>query len=275
MVVIVKNSVTALGALVGAALGVTAVHLLFVRPGPGLPALGLLALAALIFTAVVYIVANAATRSAGVNVGSFARGMLIGSNTGLNAYLGALIAVRLFGTGAGYIVALSVAVVTTLAVFKEVANAEVYQGVLGWLNWLLPMSWLVVGVGFAMFLLNLLGGLVFGLIFRVGFFRIRSFSADGTTGTFFVHGGWISDLNPIDTAFNMGNFSFIDSATTADYTEHEAGHTLNLAVFGSLFHFIGAIDENVTGGGRDAFSERLAESNDPATGQANIIPMWI
>ena len=59
------------------------------------------------------------------------------------------------------------------------------------------------------------------------------------------------------------------------HLEHEAGHTLNLAAFGSIFHFIGPIDENVTGGDANAYSKRLAESNDPATTQPNIIPMWV
>jgi hypothetical protein len=51
--------------------------------------------------------------------------------------------------------------------------------------------------------------------------------------------------------------------------------TLNLAAFGSLFHFLGAIDENVTGGHQNAYAERLAESNNPAPRWPNIIPMWV
>jgi hypothetical protein len=42
--------------------------------------------------------------------------------------------------------------------------------------------------------------------------------------------------------------------------EHEAGHTLNLPAFGSVFHLAG-LDENATPRGANAFSERLAESN--------------
>ena len=223
-------------------------------------------------TLVGYIVANLA---AGSDFGEFMRGGLIGLNTVLNALLGMAIYGGLVGAQAGLIMALILAALNVLTVIGPVANNEVYQGVLGWVNWLLPMSWLVVGLGLLLFILNLLGHLILGLIFKVDFFRIIGGAVDWKTGTFFTHGGFVSNLNPIDTAFNMGNFSYVDKVSHVLHIEHEAGHTLNLGAFGSVFHFIGAIDENVTGGGRNAFSERLAESNDPSTSQSNIIPMWV
>ncbi len=75
----------------------------------------------------------------------------------------------------------------------------------------------------------------------------------------------------------MGSFAFAKRDAPPDmHVEHEAGHTLNLAAFGSFFHFIGAIDENVTGGGARAFSERVAESNNPNTViPGDIVKMWI
>jgi hypothetical protein len=75
----------------------------------------------------------------------------------------------------------------------------------------------------------------------------------------------------------MGNFSFLTrEAKEIDYlTEHEAGHTLNLAALGFVTHLIGALDENVFGGGSDAYTELLAESNVPAAKrQGPIFPMW-
>ena len=223
-------------------------------------------------TLVCYIVANL---TATTDFGEFMRGALIGLNTVLNALLGMAIYGGLIGAQPGLIMALVLAALNALAVFGPVANSEFYQGVLGWVNWLLPMSWLVVGLGLLLFLLNLLGHLILWLIFKVDFFRIIGGAVDWKTGTFFTHGGFVSNLNPIDTAFNMGNFSYVDKVSSVMHIEHEAGHTLNLGAFGSVFHFIGAMDENVTGGGRNAFSERLAESNDPTTSQSNIIPMWV
>ena len=71
----------------------------------------------------------------------------------------------------------------------------------------------------------------------------------------------------------MGNFSFVDYKSSGWHMEHEAGHTLNLAAFGSVFHLIGALDENATTRGANAFSERLAESNSTGVRGSNI-PMW-
>src|SRR6476661_5474911 len=120
----------------------------------------------------------------------------------------------------------------------------------------MPMSWLVLGLGLIFFVLSVLGHLVLALLFKVQFFSIKGVDVDWKTGTFFTLGGWISNLSPIDTAFNMSLFSYVDAASRSWHMEHEAGHTLNLAAFGSIFHFIGAINENVTGGGANAFSER-------------------
>ncbi len=65
-------------------------------------------------------------------------------------------------------------------------------------------------------------------------------------------------------------------------TAHETGHTLNVAAFGSIFHFIGAIDENaIQSTPANAYAERLADSHDPKApakrsgGQDAIIPMWV
>jgi hypothetical protein len=47
---------------------------------------------------------------------------------------------------------------------------------------------------------------------------------------------------------------------------------LNNAAFGSIFHFVGAIDENVPPFARKAgaYAERFAESHDPT----GIVPPW-
>lgn len=60
----------------------------------------------------------------------------------------------------------------------------------------------------------------------------------------------------------MGNFVFLKPGSTAE--GHETGHPLNLAAYGWIFHFVGALDENVTGGDADAFAEHLADSHDPS-----------
>jgi hypothetical protein len=240
----------------------------------GLPLFTLVSLALLILvTAGVYVLAS---RTATTGIGEFLRGFLVGFSTAFNWLFGTILFIVLIQRleWPPVIVAAVLALVNFVAVIGPLANSEAYQAVLAWTNWLRPLAWLVVGLGLLLFVLNLLGHLILGLIVKVPLFRITGFAADWKTGTFFAHGGFVSNLNPLHTGFNMGNFSFIDAASSTMHIEHEAGHSLNLGAFGSVFHFVGAIDENLIKRGRNAFSERLAASNDPADTEPNVIPMW-
>lgn len=201
--------------------------------------------------------------------GEFMRGFLVGLNAALNAFL-ALVLLDLFlPTAAAAAAGGGLGLLGMLSVLPPVSQGEFYQGLLGWLTWLMPMSWLVVALGLLFFLVCLLGHLL--TVGKVSYLRVVDAAVDWKTLTFFLKGGVISNLNPIDTAFNMGNFSFVDMECERWHTEHEAGHTLNLAAFGSVFHLVGAVDENVLQRGADAYAERLAESN---SGAGPSIPMW-
>ena len=215
--------------------------------------------------------AAAASFSATHGFAEFMRGWLVGINAGLNGFLAFALLDAIAGPAPGIAVGASLGLVNLISVFRPISQSEVYQGFIGWLNWAMPMSWLVVVLGFVFYLISFLGhAFTAG---RVQYLRIQALAMDWKTGTFFMRGGLIANLNPIDTAFNMGNFSFVDYQSSGWHMEHEAGHTLNLAAFGSLFHLIGALDENATRRGANAFSERLAESNSSGTGVTNI-PMW-
>lgn len=225
-------------------------------------------------TAVVsYVVAAIAARSlsATTGFGEFMRGWLVGLNAGLNTALVFVLLNAAAGTPAALAVGLGLGTVGLLTVFRPISQSEVYQGLLGYLNWVMPMSWLVVALGLLFYLFSLL--LHAATLGRVQYLRVQDFAADWKTGTLFMRGGLVANLNPIDTAFNMGNFSFVDMNSSGWHMEHEAGHTLNLAAFGSLFHLVGALDENATPRGANAFSERLAESNHSGASGSNI-PMW-
>jgi hypothetical protein len=220
----------------------------------------------------------------GKDLGEFFRGFLVGINAAGNAVLGIAFYGSIFGVAAGVVIGLVLGVVNLLAAFKVLANGEFFQGILGWLNFLFPMSWLVTGLGLLFLVASAIGTLILGWGGQGAapadqpFFKITGTAADLKTGTFFIRGGFVANLNPLArSAFNMGSFAFAKRDAPPDmHVEHEAGHTLNLAAFGSLFHFIGAIDENVTGGGAQAFSERLAESNNPNSANAgDIVKMWI
>jgi hypothetical protein len=219
-----------------------------------------------------YIVAavSAASRITTSSFGEFMRGWLIGLNTGLNGFLAFALFNYLGGIPVAIIIGASIALLNLITVFGPVSNNEVFQGILGWLTWLMPMSWLVVLLGAIFYLICLLGHAVTGG--KVAYLKIQDAAVDWKTGTFFIKGGLISNLNYLDTAFNMGNFSFVDYKSNGWHKDHEAGHTLNLAAFGSVFHLIGALDENVFRGS-NAYAERLAESNSSGSSGSNI-PMW-
>jgi hypothetical protein len=121
--------------------------------------------------------------------------------------------------------------------------------------------WILNGLGHLIFweIPNLWGG-------GISFFRITGFNMDWSTGMLATQGGWVSNLNAIDTAYNMGNFAFVDANSSGWHLNHEAGHNLNLAVFGSVFHFVGFIHEMGTSAGAGAYSEVLADSNDGGSG---------
>ncbi len=207
-------------------------------------------------------------------LGELMRGFLVGLNATLNAVLGREVFRLVLGPETVLFLGLGVCAVPFLSVFTPISRSRRYQGLLARLNWLMPMSWLVLGLGCLFFALNLIGHTVVFWTSRSEFWRVAAIKRDAKTGTFFVRGGWISNLNRFDTAFSMGNLAYVDVGSRRWYLEHEAGHTLNLAAFGSLFHLIGAIDESIIGRGANAYAERLAESNNPDTTQFNILPMW-
>ncbi|MCX4903450.1 toxin TcdB middle/N-terminal domain-containing protein [Streptomyces sp. NBC_00878] len=250
------------GAIVGVIVGVVAAVLIVAAFACGI-GFGLLAIAGLIgLVTAGYALASA---NAGNGFGEFMRGFLIGLNAGLNATL-------LTAMGLG-VVGVAIGVLIFLGSFDSIASSDVYQGFLGWGNWLMPMSWLVVGLGLVFFVLNVLGWAF--TLGQVDALNIQKIRVDWKTGTIFLKGGWISNLNKYKTAFNMGNFAFIHKDSTDDHLEHEAGHSLNLAAFGSAFHLIGFVDEVLLGNRSRAFSERLADGNEPpASRPSTALPMW-
>jgi hypothetical protein len=216
-----------------------------------------------------YVVAHDNQGSA---LGEFFRGFMIGLNAGLNATFLAMMG------PVGAVLGGIVGTMIFLSAFDTIANNEVYQGILGWSNWLMPMSWLVLGVGAVMWILNGLGHLIFWSIPQlwgggIQFFRITGFKMDWSTGMLATKGGWVGNANPIDTAYNMGAFAYVDVNSSGWHLDHEAGHNLSLGAFGSIFHIVGFIQEMGTPAGASALSEQLAESNDPS-GLGSTVPMW-
>jgi hypothetical protein len=179
-----------------------------------------------------------------------------------------------------------------MALDESVCADRNYAAFMGWTSWVAAGSTLV----------NLLGTLFWLLSVVASWLGVRlvSVTPEWWTGTWVVHGGpmfltilpasWVTalGLSPIPTAYNLGTFLFVDGSlgatspsvfklpagggalmqggTAVGLTFHETGHTLNLASFGSWFHAIGAIDENVVQGaigstGLSTYSEILPEGH--------------
>ncbi|MGP1373759.1 MAG: SpvB/TcaC N-terminal domain-containing protein [Almyronema sp.] len=249
-----------LGAIVGVVVGIVVAVAVAAAFATGI-GFGILAIVGVIGLLTISYVAASANQDN--NFGEFMRGFMIGFNAGMNATL-------LTFMGAG-VLGVVIGVINFLAAFDTIANSEVYQGILGWSSWLMPMSWLATGIGLIFFVLNGLAALF--TLNQVEAVRIESLSIDWGTGTIVTEGGFLF-LPGFNGGYNLGNFAYVTPGSTV--VDHETGHTLNVAAFGSIFHFIGAIDENVVQTNpADAYAERLAESNDPTTFDPDIIPMWV
>lgn len=257
-------------AVIGALLGAGGASGAFLGLGMVWAALGIVAGIVLVGYVVAAVTALPAHQT--TIAGELTRGLLVGLNAAANGFVAAALLEAAGAPVAGVVTGAVLGALNLLAVIGPVSCSEVFQGAIGWLTWIFPMSWLVVGLGLAFLLISLLlHGVTVG---RVPYLRIQNAGTDWKTGTFFFKGGLIANLNYRDTAFNMGNFSFVDYKSGGWHKDHEAGHTLNLTAFGSIFHLVGAVDENVLPArGARAFAERIAESNDTGRSGMNI-PMW-
>lgn len=187
----------------------------------------------------------------------FVRGFIIGLGASVNFALWTIFS----GSQA---VGVAFAFVTLVATVPGVSAVPGYQTVLGWASWLLPMShiFFVTPVGLLFFLLALVSG---GAAFRFDVFTCTIETAGG---------GFVSFLFSIASfaGFNLGNFTFLAPGVTPTPTflqpgisAHETGHTLSLAAFGGVYHWIGMIDQSVPPLDRStsAYSELTAESHFP------------
>ena len=121
----------------------------------------------IVVSIVLYVVART-RKTAGSTSGEFMPGLLLGFNTGIN---GALIEAIVGPVG------IIVCVVPALAVIAPLARTGVYQFFLGWFNLVMPMSWVVIGLGLLFVLASGLLALV-NLIFKSEFLKIEKLTLD-------------------------------------------------------------------------------------------------
>ena len=95
-----------------------------------------------------------------------------------------------------------------------------------------------------------------------------------------THGGVLMHSDTL--GYTLGNFVYINRTASmrvpAGTIDHETGHVLQVAAFGSIWHFVGAWDENVgpSGGRRsNAYAEQLAEGHNPPGIWGGVwVPLW-
>ncbi|MBI5115119.1 hypothetical protein HZA56_01455 [Candidatus Poribacteria bacterium] len=240
--------------------------------------IGLALGASLAVTGVSYLIASAVDPNSAF--GQFVRGFMIGFNAGMNGVLA--------GAIFGPVVGVSIGVINFLATFDGIAQNSVYQGILGWTSWLMPMSWIATGLGLVFYAINLV---VAGITFQQWeAAKIEKLAIDWKTGSIVMVGGLIRG----PTAFDMGNFVFMNSNHVGAYKvdstsreriyelnegkykeilSHETGHTLSVAAFGTSFGICDLIGENIVGLGAKDYGERIAESHANRSGRPTI-PMW-
>lgn len=185
------------------------------------------------------------------------------------------------------------------------------RSLLGWASSFLPTAWFTESLGMLLHLLSLLAHVLampFRLFTTTPLFTITGIELARDTGTITMRGGIASNLE-LGVAYNLGRFSFVRSVVfvinatgpglasdtpSPTTVHHEAGHHLNLAAFGTAFHFIGFIEEmlqaawgglGVVFGGKTptaswayAYSEQLATTNTLPTDPSpppTTLSMWV
>lgn len=186
---------------------------------------------------------------------------MLGMGLGLAAGANAAVLAWLVGP-----VGLAVAAVALPSSISRARRSPAYRAALGWLSWLMPLSWPSTALGVCVLAANLVASLAAR---NRGACRIRSVGLDSATGTLLLHGGL---ANLPRTGWNCANIAFchhgLEPWEADDLFRHETGHTLNVAAFGSVFHLLGWVDEVVLRRGERAFAEVLAESHRSPAGAA-------
>ncbi len=186
---------------------------------------------------------------------------------------GPIVLAFLAGLGPLGVIGLLLAVINFLAVIPVISVSRLYQTILGWSSWLMPMSWLATLMGFLLFIASLITAPFFPGGIAVRF--------DGTTGTIETAGG-LAGSTGFSGGFNLANFTFIGTVggggafTCPSISSHETGHTLNVAAFGAIWHLLGnAIEENIAPmfRFRFAYGELNAEGHRPRAGML-FVSIW-
>ncbi len=204
----------------------------------------------------------AASQWQGKDLGEWFRGSMVGLNAGLNGILLYL----LFGN---FLLAGAIMCILAAGSSLVISRNRFYHFLLGWTNWLLPMSWLVTGLGLLIFAINITLAPL-GFLFGIDRLKVQ-LGLHVSSSSVIMYGGMIRPLLQFN-GFNMGNFIFINPGRES-LLIHEIGHLFSLSVMGWIFHYIGGVDEGfIQADSKNALAEYFADSYSNPT--ESVVSMW-
>ena len=167
------------------------------------------------------------------------------------------------------------ALLPIFVISSTISQSRVMQVLVGWTTWIMPLSWIVSGLGLLV--------AVYGIVTGISSHGRDIIRVDPTSGTLEIQFDF--PINPQARGFSLGLFTFLNSGhaiptspegfLTRSVSAHESGHTLNTGAFGGVFLLVGALDENVLRSGDAAklsLAELYAESRAPGTRRVADLP---
>lgn len=175
----------------------------------------------------------------------------------------------------GPVIGILVGVIGLLAA-TSLSRTLALQALIGWLSWLMPMSWLVTPLGVLLFIIN--------LPLALATFGRPAVRFDLLTSTVETTGGIVALVPGTFGGFNLGNFTFLvprppalglgvqTPFTAPGLSAHETGHTITVGAFGGVHGWLNAIDENIPPFRRlaSAYGELVTESHFPRGGFTHV-----
>ncbi|WP_262691294.1 hypothetical protein [Kordiimonas aestuarii] len=166
-----------------------------------------------------------------------------------------------------------IAVTPALAVIRPIRHNLFYQGILGWMAWVMPVSWLLNAFGFLL-------ALVLGPMGLANYGR-GAIRFDATAGVLEIR----TPLGGGTTAFSNGNFTVLNGNNPAiapgdflgaSVSSHEAGHSMDHSAMTGFFTLATVIEEIRVFGGADAraIGQITAESRGAPRATRFYTPIW-
>ena len=214
------------------------------------------------------------------------RSIMIGMNVVPSSAAAFVVAAPTAGPMAG-VIATWVFVVISLAAFFPLSQNRFFQGFLGWTGWITPLSLVVTGLGFLLFVVNLPFTIISAIASGAGVSPVR---LDFTSGVVESAGWGPASWFNGGTAYSVGHFTFIGPATTTfgaspaplqgaflppltmngTVSGHEVGHSLDWVAFGPLRWILAIVDQILMGNATTAYTELTADSRTPRNGRFQV-----